>query len=82
MGAGRGVGGLVSVAPPRGGGGANTCPVFSNSQLGASPRPAPSLCGGLNLGRQGGTRGVRGGGMGGGTGGLRGGGGGLCADYL
>ena len=35
---------------PRGGGGAKACPVFSNPQLGASPRPAPSLCGGVNLG--------------------------------
>ena len=50
MGARRGRGGAVSVAPPTRGRGGNARPVFSNHQLGASPRPAPPLLWWLEFG--------------------------------
>ena len=63
--AGRWGGGLLLVALPLGGGGGKRpAPDLLVPNWGASPRPAPSLCGGLILGRLRGLPGVGGGGGG------------------
>ena len=52
-----GFGGLATRGGGEGGGRQKACPRFNGPQRGSGPRPAPSLCGGLDLGRQGGVGG-------------------------